>query len=336
MLLVGPEISLDYLHFYTSPANALLPMADETEIQGTTSSSDVPPGHESTAFKSQPDPMPPVIRGWHARPAPWEVQFGPPARPTHSQTTSPTGQFSSQTAGKITRASPLTTEDDLNLLRIAVNYKDRFTTMKGNSVLYEAIAEVWRADTGRKISHQTVHKHITDRLKEHSAVLAIPETSRPKMNATEAAIFDYANEIYEVLQENTVAEERRRDLAARADTKARAYTDSVRDDIADELVQRARDKRPRNPENSGQEESERPTARPRTLPPSPSPSSPSLQTEMALFLSMMNSRAAIEASTGAKKEDITRLEARIDSMATTMEGMMALLRTLTQRLPRAS
>lgn len=54
---------------------------------------------------------------------------------------------------------------------------------------------------------------------------------------------------------------------------------------------------------------------------------------MAIFLSMMNSRAAIEASTGAKKEDITRLEARIDSMAATMEGMMALLRTLTQRPP---
>lgn len=67
-------------------------------------------------------------------------------------------------------------------------------------------------------------------------------------------------------------------------------------------------------------ESERPTARPRTLPPSPLPSSPPLQTEIALFLSMMNSRAALEASTGAKKEDITRLETRMDSMAVTMEG----------------
>ncbi|KAJ5480152.1 hypothetical protein N7530_005661 [Penicillium desertorum] len=51
---------------------------------------------------------------------------------------------------------------------------------------------------------------------------------------------------------------------------------------------------------------------------------------MALFLSLMNTQAAREASTGAKKEDITRLEARIDSMAATMEGMMALLRTYTE------
>lgn len=67
-------------------------------------------------------------------------------------------------------------------------------------------------------------------------------------------------------------------------------------------------------------ESERPTARPRTLPPSPLPSSPPLQTEIALFLSMMNSQAALEALTGAKKEDITRLETRMNSMAATMEG----------------
>lgn len=55
---------------------------------------------------------------------------------------------------------------------------------------------------------------------------------------------------------------------------------------------------------------------------------------MVLFLSLIKTREALEASTGAKKEDITRLEARIDSMAATMEGMMALLRTLAQRLPR--
>ncbi|KAJ5789782.1 uncharacterized protein N7518_006793 [Penicillium psychrosexuale] len=125
--------------------------------------------------------------------------------------------------------------------------------MKGNAVLYEAIAEVWRADTGQKISHQTVHKHITDRLKEHSAILAIPEPDRAKLNATEAAMFDYANEIYEVLQENAVAEQRRRDLTARADTKAQAGTDSVRDDTADELVQPAREKRPRDPVDSREE-----------------------------------------------------------------------------------
>ncbi|KAJ5511908.1 hypothetical protein N7453_004011 [Penicillium expansum] len=156
------------------------------------------------------------------------------------------------------------------------------------------------------------------------------------MNATEDAIFDCANEIYEVLQEKIVAEERRKGLATRADTKAQASTESVQYDVADGLVQQARDKRPRDPANSTEDESERPTARPRTLPPSPAPSSPSLHTEMALFLSMMNSRAAIEASTGAKKEDITRLEARIDSMAATMDGIMALLRTLAQRPPRSN
>lgn len=290
-------------------------MADGTETQGTTPQSDPSP-QETTAFESHPDSMPPVIRGWHARPATWQVQFTSPSRPTPSQTVSSTAsQTASQTVGNITRASPLTTEDDLNLLRIAVHYKDRFTTMKGNAVLYGAIAKVWRADTGRKINHQTVHKHITDRLKEHRALISIPETSRPKMNATEAAIFDHANEIYEVLQEKSVAEAQRKGLV-------------------DELVPRGRDKRPREPENYREGESERPTARPRPLPPSPAPASPSLQTEMALFLSMMNSRAAIEASTGVKKEDITRLEARIDSMAATMEGMMALLRTLSQRPPR--
>lgn len=171
------------------------------------------------------------------------TQLTSPARATPSQTASPT-------SSRATRASPLTTEDDLNLLRIAVDYKDRFTTMKGNAVLYEANAEVWRAHAGQNISHQTVHKHITDRLKEHSAILAIPEPDRAKLNATEAAMFDYGNEIYEMLQENAVAEQRRRDRRARADTKAQASTDSVRDDTADELEQPAREKRPRNPVDS--------------------------------------------------------------------------------------
>lgn len=233
-------------------------MADESETQGTTPSAD-PSLHESTAFKPPPGAMPPVIRGWHARPATWQVQFTSPERPTPSQTASPTGQTAGQTTGQIqiaghtasktTRSSPLTTEDDLNLLSIAVCFKDQFTTMKGNSALYEGIAEVWRADTGRRISHQTVHKHVTDRLKEHSAIVTIPETDRPKMNDTEAAMFAHANEIYEVLQQNIVAEERRRDLAARVVTKAQACTDSVRDDIAG-VVQRARDKRPRDLEGS--------------------------------------------------------------------------------------
>ncbi|KGO68239.1 hypothetical protein PITC_046650 [Penicillium italicum] len=307
-------------------------MLPRTETQGTTPQNDLPP-HERTTFEPQSGSIPSVIRGWHARPTPWQVQFTSPAGPTPSQTGSPTA---SQTAIKITRASPLTTEDDLKLLRIAVNYKDRFTTLKGNAVLYEAIAEVWRADTGRNVNHQTVHKHITDRLKEHSAIIATPETARPKMNATEAAIFDVTNEIYQALQEKIVAEERRKALAARADAQVQTHTDSVRNDVAGGLVQRVRDKRPRDPEISTVEESERPTARPRTLPPSPAPSTPSLQTEMALFLRMMNSRAAIEASDGAKKEDITRLEARIDSMAATMEGIMALLQALTQRPPRSN
>lgn len=206
-------------------------MADGTKTQGTTPQSDPSP-QETTAFESQSDSMPPVIRGWHARPAPWQIQFTSPARSTHSQTVSPTaGQNSSQNVRNISRASPLTTEDDLNLLRIAVHYKDRFTTMKGNAALYEDIAKVWRADTGRKVNHQTVHKHITDRLKEHRGLLSIPETSRVKLSTTEAAIFGYANEIYEVLQEKSVAEARRKGLV-------------------DELVQRGRDKRPREPENS--------------------------------------------------------------------------------------
>ncbi|KAJ6180908.1 hypothetical protein N7519_011369 [Penicillium mononematosum] len=216
-------------------------MADETETRWTTSSGDAPPGHENTAFESQPDSMPPVIRGWHARPAPWQMQFGPPRK---------ANPWSNRQSN--CRTSPLTTEDDLNLLRIAVDFKDRFTTMKGNYVLYEAIA------------------------KEHSAILAVPETSRPKRNATEDSIFEYAGKIYEALQEHSVAEARRKDLVARAVTKAQTHTDSVRDDRADELVQRARDKRPRSPENSPREENERPKARPRRLPPSPSPSSPSL------------------------------------------------------------
>ncbi|KAJ5434118.1 hypothetical protein N7491_004713 [Penicillium cf. griseofulvum] len=236
---------------------------------------------------------------------------------------------------KIPRASPLSNEDDLELLRIAVYYKDRFTSMKGNANLYEAIAEIWRANTGRNISHQTVHKHVTDRLKEHAAILAIPEASWARMNAVEAAIFAYANEIYEVLQHNLVADEQRKELA-RAGTKPQTHVDSVRDDMADELVQRSRDKRPRDPASSSQEEIERPTTRPRTRPPSPPTSSPSLQAEMALFLSMMNSRAASEASTGAKRSDITRLERRIDSMAATMDSMMGLLRTLVQRPPGSS
>lgn len=205
-------------------------MADGIETQGATPQSDSSP--QETAFESQPDSMPSVIRGWHARPAPWQVQFTSPARPTPSQTVSPTtGQTTSQTVRNITRASPLTTEDDLNLLRIAVHYKDRFSTMKGNAALYEDIAKVWRADTGRKVNHQTVHKHITDRLKEHRALISIPEADRPKMSATEDAIFDHANEIYEVLQEKLVAEARRKELV-------------------DESVPRGRDKRPREPENS--------------------------------------------------------------------------------------
>jgi hypothetical protein len=53
-----------------------------------------------------------------------------------------------------------------------------------------------------------------------------------------------------------------------------------------------------------------------------------------LLLSLINTRVALEVSAGAKKEDMTRLKARIGSMAATMEAMMALLRTLTQRLPR--
>lgn len=205
-------------------------MADGTETQGSTPQSGSSP-QETTAFESQPDSVPPVIRGWHARPAPWQVQFTSPARPTPNQTVSPTaGQTASQTVRSISRASPLTTEDDLNLLRIAVHYKDRFTTMKGNAALYEDIAKVWRADTGRKVNHQTVHKHITDRLKEHRALISIPETGRPKLSTTEAAIFGYANEIYEVLREKSVAEAQRKGLV-------------------DELVQR-RDKRSREPENS--------------------------------------------------------------------------------------
>ena len=72
--------------------------------------------------------------------------------------------------------------------------------MKGESVIYAVNAKVWKADTGREISNQTVHKHVTDRLKEHSSILTIPETSRLQMNASEGTIFEYANEIYEVLQ----------------------------------------------------------------------------------------------------------------------------------------
>jgi hypothetical protein len=53
---------------------------------------------------------------------------------------------------------------------------------------------------------------------------------------------------------------------------------------------------------------------------------------MGLFLSLINTRVALELS--AKKKDMTRLEARIGSMAATTEAMMASLRTLTQRLPR--
>ncbi|KAJ5493934.1 hypothetical protein N7463_010021 [Penicillium fimorum] len=252
--------------------------------------------------------MPSMIRGWYAPPAPWQVQSTSPEMPATNQTAGQTasltpnqiaGETSGQTAGqtpnKIPRASPLSTEDDLELLRIAVYFKERFTNMKGNAALYEAIAEIWRANTGRNINHQTVHKHVTDRLKEHAAILAIPEAKRARMNATETAIFDYANEIYEVLQHNLVADKQRKELAS-AGTKPQTNTDSVRDDVADELVQQARDKRPRDPPNSMQDESERPTARSRTRPPSPPADSPSLHTEMALFLSMMNSRAASEAT----------------------------------------
>ncbi|KAJ5382538.1 hypothetical protein N7517_000449 [Penicillium concentricum] len=331
--------------------------------QRTHPPSELPPRHENTSLQSQSGSIPSVIRGWYAPPAPWQVQSNSPATPATPKTSQTAGQAAGQTANltpsqiagqtpiqiadqtprqtvaqtpnKISRASPLSTEDDLELLRIAIYYKDRFTNMKGNAALYEAIAEIWRANTGRNISHQTVHKHVTDRLKEHAAILAIPEAGRARMNATETAIFDYANEIYEVLQHNLVAEERRKELAS-AGTKPQTNTDSVRDDVADELVQRARDKRPRNPANSSQEENERPTARPRTRPPSPPADSPSLHTEMALFLSMMNSRAASEASTAAKRSDITRLERRIDSMAATMDGMMGLLRTLVQRQPRSN
>ncbi|KAJ5158348.1 uncharacterized protein N7500_007999 [Penicillium coprophilum] len=325
--------------------------------QGTHPSNQPPPRHENN--QSHSGSLPPVIRGWYAPPAPWQVQPNCPATPTPSQMTGQTaGQTPSQTAGhtpiqifdqtsaltagqtpsKISRASPLSTEDDLQLLCIAVHYKSRFTNMKGNASLYESIAETWRADTGRNISHQTVHKHVTDRLKEHAAILAIPEAGRARMNATEAAIFDYANEIHEVLQQNLRAHERRKMLASAA-PKPRDYIRSMEDGIADGLVRRARDKRHRNPVNSTREEaSGRPTARPRIRPPSPPTSSQSLQAEMAIFLHRLNSQAASEAaaseaSAAASRSDITRLERRIDSMAATMDGMMSLLRTLAQRQP---
>ncbi|KAJ5950582.1 uncharacterized protein N7479_008995 [Penicillium vulpinum] len=354
-------------------------MADETETQNTTPDSigwptsprqgvqpptEPPPRNEATSLQSQSGAVPPVIRGWYAPPAPWQVQSNSPATPTPSQTASqnaapptvppvsptvaqivapatipsaaPTvgqtpsqilgqmpNQLLSQTLGqtpsKAPRASPLSTEDDLELLRIAVYYKDRFTSMKGNASLYESIADVWRANTGRNINQQTVHKHVTERLKVHGAILSIPKADRARMNATEAAIFDYANEIYEVLQQNLRANEQRKEFAS-VGTRPQISTNSAGDGMADESVQRARDKRPINEAN--------PTQVGMLKPPTPPIS---LHTEMALFLSMMNTRAASEASTAAKRSDITRLERRIDSMAATMDGMMALLRTIAHR-----
>ncbi|OQE20209.1 hypothetical protein PENFLA_c017G09758 [Penicillium flavigenum] len=122
------------------------------------------------------------------------------------------------------------------------------------------------------------------------------------MRATEAAILDYANEIYEALQQKLAAQRQRKELAS-VDATAQAYTDPVRDNMADELVQRASEKRARNQANISQEESERPATRLRSLPPSPSPSSPSLQTEMALFLNRLNSAATSEAASAAAKKE---------------------------------
>ncbi|OQE40986.1 hypothetical protein PENCOP_c005G07566 [Penicillium coprophilum] len=334
-------------------------MSDETETQGTTPhstkwptpppqrthpSSQPPPRHENN--QSHSGSMPSVIRGWYAPPAPWQVQPNCPATPTTSQTAGQTAGHTpiqlfdqtpaltaGQTPNKISRASPLSTEDDLQLLRIAVHYKSRFTNMKGNATLYESIAETWRADTGRNISHQTVHKHVTERLKEHAAILAMPEAGRARMNATEAAIFDCADEIHEVLQQNLRAHEQRKMLASAA-PKPRENTRSMENSEAGDLVRRTRNKRHRNPVNSTREEaSGRPTARPRIRATSPPTSSQSLQTEMAIFLKNLNSQAASEASAAARRSDITRLERRIDSMAATMDGMMGLLRTLAQRQP---
>jgi hypothetical protein len=242
-----------------------------------------PPSHpQKTNLQSQSGAVPSVIKGWYVPTGPWAQLDSPstPSTPTTSQIASQTpptagetasltrsqvagqtpiqmaGQSAGQSAGqmpKVPRASPLSNEDDLELLRIAVYYKDRFTSMKSNAALYEVIAEIWRANTGRNISHQTVHKHVTDRLKEHAAILAIPEASRARMNTLETAIFDYANEIYEVLQHNLVADERRKELA-RAGTKPQTHANSVQNDMADEIVQqRGRNKRPRDSASSSYE-----------------------------------------------------------------------------------
>ncbi|KAJ5826888.1 hypothetical protein N7447_003651 [Penicillium robsamsonii] len=183
--------------------------------------------------------------------------------------------------------------------------------MKGNVAFYEAIAEIWSANTGRNISHQTVHKHVTDRLKEHAAILAIPEARRARMNATETVIFDYANEIYEMNDGRS----------SLVQVLSLRQIPTLEQEIKGlETRQILCKKRASN--------------NPGTRPPSPPAESPLLHTEMALFLSMMNSRAVSEALTAAKRSDITRLEHRINSMAATMGGMMGLLRTLVQRQPR--